>query len=270
MNFYDKLLVRLEEFLASAALGRILPGVVITLIGLVVVRLLLRLFNRALERSRLDKAAHSIFRSILKVLLYAILALIVASTFGVDVTSLVALLSVVSLAVSLSVQDFLTNIIGGITLLTTKPFKSGDFVQLGADSGTVTEIGMTYTKLRTGDNKTLAVPNSIVVGAQVINYTEAGTRRVDLVVSAAYTAPTEVVKAALLKAAQLERVMVEPAPFVGIKQYGDHAISYDLRVWCDAADYWDVYYAINERIRETFAESGVEMTYPHLNVHIEK
>ena len=153
MNFFDKLLVKLEEFLASAALGRILPGVVITLIGLVVVRLLLRLFNRALERSRLDKAAHSIFRSILKVLLYAILALIVASTFGVDVTSLVALLSVVSLAVSLSVQDFLTNIIGGITLLTTKPFKSGDFVQLGADSGTVTEIGMTYTKLSTSDNK---------------------------------------------------------------------------------------------------------------------
>lgn len=264
------LLEKLQDSATSAALGRLLPGILVMVIGLAAVKLLLKLFDRALEKSKLDRAAHSIFRSIMKVLLYAILALIAASTFGIDVTSLVALLSVVSLAVSLSVQDFLTNIIGGITLLTTKPFKSGDFVQLGADSGTVVEVGMTYTKLHTADNKTLSIPNSTVVSSQVINYSEAGTRRVDFTISAAYSAPTETVKEALLRAADLPQVQQEPAPFVGIKEFGDYAIAYDLRVWCDAADYWDVYYAINERIRETFAEANVEMTYPHLNVHIEK
>ena len=127
-----------------------------------------------------------------------------------------------------------------------------------------------YTKLITPDNKIVSIPNSAVVGAQIVNYTTAGTRRLDINVTASYDAPAEKVVQALLEAAKLEQVLPDPAPFAALTEYGDSAISYTLRVWVSAADYWDVNFAILRRVREQFDASGIEMTYPHLNVHLDK
>ena len=248
---------------------KVIPPLVLLLVGLVAVRLLLRLFDRALERSRLERAAYAMLRSVMKVLLYFILLLLVAAQLGVDVSSLVAILSVISLALSLAVQGALTNVVGGVTLLTTRPFKAGDFVELGDQSGTVLEVSVTYTKLQTPDNKIVSIPNSTAAAARITNFSAAGTRRVDLTVSASYRSPVESVKAALLRAANSPTSLFTPEPFAGVKEYGDSAITYVLQVWSSASDYWTTYFTVNEAISREFAQDGIEMTYPHLNVHLD-
>ena len=149
-------------------------------------------------------------------------------------------------------------------LLSTHPFRVGDFVEVGTVSGTVQEIGMTYTTLVTPDQKEIFVPNSEVAAAKIINYTAVTNRRVDLTFTASYDDAAETVKAALLKAADLPQVYKDPAPFAAVNRYGDSAIEYVLRVWTAATDYWDVYFAIVENVRVRFEEAGISMTYPHL------
>lgn len=255
---------------STLVLSQLLPAVIITAVGILVVHLVLNLVNRLLAKSKLEKAAYSLIRSVVRVVLYVLLALIVASSLGIDVTGVVALASVLTLAVSLSVQNALTNVIGGFTLLYTKPFSSGDFVEIAGQSGTVQEIGLTYTKLSTGDNKLVSIPNSAVVAAEIVNYSANGSRRVDIEVSASYDAPVDKVLSALREAAQVPTALAEPAAFAGVKGYGSSTIDYVLQVWTSADDYWTTLFTVNEKIKSVFDAQGVEMSYPHLNVHLDK
>ena len=256
--------------LAAAGLNSVISAAVTLLIGIIAVRIVTDLVQKALDRSKLEKAAHSLILSLLKVTLYVLLALIVASSLGIDVTGVVALASVLTLSLSLALQTMLSNVIGGFTVLTNHPFRSGDYVDIGGQAGTVSEISMTYTKLVTPDNKVISIPNSTVSAAQVINYSSAGTRRVDIAVSASYDMPTEQVIEALLKAGRVKGALQDPAPFAGVTEYGESCVAYTLRVWCSAADYWDVFFAINNGLKGVFADSNVAMSYPHLNVHLDK
>ncbi len=256
--------------LGGFALGKVLPAVIIVVIGILATRLLLKIVTAALEKSKLEKAAHSLIKSVLRIVLYVLLALIAASSLGIDVTGVVALASVLTLAVSLSVQNALTNVIGGFTLLYTKPFVTGDFVEIAGQSGTVREVGLTYTKLTTGDNKMVSIPNSAVVSAEIVNFTVTGTRRVDITVSASYDVPVEKVLEALKEAAQVSTALPDPAPFAAVKNYGESAIEYVLQVWCASGDYWATLFETNQRVKTLFDAKGVAMTYPHLNVHLDK
>lgn len=256
-------------FVSSAAY-KIVPFLVILIGGTIIIKIVMGIIKRMLAKSKLEKAAHSLIKSLIRTVLYVLLGLMAASSLGFDVTGIIALASVLTLAVSLSVQNLLTNIIGGFTLLYTKPFSSGDFVEIAGESGTVTEIGMTYTKLLTPDNKLTYIPNSAVVSADITNFTVTGTRRVDVPISASYDDDTDKVIAALYEAGKVDGALTDPAPFATVTKYGDHAVEYVLRVWCATDNYWDVHFAIHKKIRETFAASGISMTYPHLNVHLDK
>lgn len=256
--------------LGVTVLSRLLPFALIVAVGLIVIRVVMTIVERALGRSRLEKAAHSLIKSVLRVLLYAILVLIAASSLGIDVTGVVALASVASLALSLALQNSLTNLIGGFTLLYTRPFHSGDYVEIAGQSGTVKEVGMAYTKLLTPDNKLVQIPNSSVVATEITNYSCTGTRRVDVTVSAAYSAPVDQVVQALYEAARVDGVLEDPAPFAAVTGYGESSIGYVVRVWTSTDHYWDVYNAITYNIKSTFDRSGIAMTYPHLNVHLDR
>ncbi|MDY4583154.1 MAG: mechanosensitive ion channel family protein [Candidatus Faecousia sp.] len=260
----------LKLFLEGALFKRICSTVIILVIGILAIRVIMKLLNRSLERSRLEKAAHSLITSLTKVALYILLGLIAASTLGIDVSSIVALASVLTLALSLALQNMVSNVIGGFTILSTHPFHSGDYVEIAGQSGTVQEINMSYTMLATPDNKLVSIPNSAVVAAQIVNYTSAESRRVDIPVSAAYSAPTQKVIDALALAGTVDNALLDPAPQAVITGYGDSAISYSLRVWVKSADYWDVYFSVTQRIKTIFDEQGIEMTYPHLNVHLDR
>ena len=252
------------------AASKLLPAVILLVVGILVIRTVLTIVQKFLDKSKLEKAAHSLIKSLTKVALYLLLGLTVASKLGIDVTGVIALASVLTLAISLSVQSLLTNVIGGFTLLYTQPFHSGDYVDIGADSGTVVEIGMSYTKLQTPDNKVISIPNSTVVGAQVVNYSVSETRRVEIPVTASYDAPVQKVLDALVVAGTIDNVLLDPAPMAVVMDYGESAISYQLRVWVKNVDYWNVKFELNQRVKQIFDEYGIQMTYPHLNVHIDK
>lgn len=255
---------------ASLLAGALLPAIIILVVGIFAIRLLMKLVTTALEKSKLDKVAHNLIKSLLQTVLYILLGLIVAEKLGFDTTGIVALASVLTLAISLSVQNALSNVIGGFTLLYTKPFKTGDFVEVAGQSGTIQTIGLTYTKLATADNKIVSIPNSAVVSAEIVNYTVSGTRRVDITVSASYDAAVDSVLEALREAGKVDTTLENPAPFAAVKNYGESAIEYVLQVWCTADNYWATLFGVNENIKVVFDAKGIAMTYPHLNVHLDK
>ena len=252
------------------ALHRLLPAIIIFAIGYLAIRIIMKLFTAALEKTKLEGPVLRLIRSLLRIVLYILLLLIVASAIGIDVTGIVALASVLTLAVSLAVQTALTNMIGGFTLLYTKPFVAGDYVEIAGQSGTVTEVGLNYTKLATADNKTISIPNSSVTATEIINYSTSGTRRLDITVSVGFDTPVEVVTNALLEAARMEDVLDAPAPFAGAKEYGESAIQYALQVWTPADRYWPAKYTINENIQNIFREKGISFAYPHVQIHMDK
>ena len=258
------------EFLTTGLTGKILSAVLVLLLGVFIIRIVMQQVQKALGKTHLEKAAHGMILSLSRTVLYVLVGLSVISSLGIEVTGVVALASVATLAISLAMQNMLTNVIGGFTLLYNHPFRSGDFVEIAGQSGKVEEINMAYTRLSTPDNKQISLPNSAVVTAQIVNYSATGTRRIEIPVSASYDAPTQKVLDALLQAGTVDKVMPDPAPFSAISSYGDSAIHYILRLWASSDDYWDVYYLVNKRIKDVFDEQDIEMTYPHLNVHLDK
>lgn len=255
---------------AAAAVTKLVPAVLLLVIGIVIVKLVNKLVKTGLKKAKLEKAAHRLVLSVVNAVMYILLGLIVATKLGIDVTSVVALASVLTLALSLALQNMLTNVIGGFTILSTNPFHSGDYVEIAGQGGTVTEINMTYTELTTPDGRLISIPNSAVVAAQIVNYSSEPVRRVEVNVTASYNSPVQDVIGALCAAGAVDKALTDPSPFAAVSSYGDSAIQYTLRVWVKNADYWDVYFAVNQNVKKIFDERGIDMTYPHLNVHLDK
>lgn len=256
--------------ISGFTLQRLFPAILICAVGLLVIVIVTRLTNKLIKRTKLENPASKLLMSVVRVGLYLLLALIVASSLGIDVTGVIALASVLTLAISLAVQDALSNIIGGFTLICTKPFTVGDFVEIGGQSGTVKSIGLNYTQLLTADRKTVSMPNRTIVSSQIINFTVEGTRRVDISVNVAYgNEPSDVIEA-LKKAAQVPTALQDPVPYAAVSTYNESTVGYILQVWCTADDYWTTLHSVNCNIRSVFKEADIRMTYPHLNVHLEK
>ena len=261
------------EFLAAAGSffsTKLLPLALILGVGFLLIRAILKLLRRALTGTKLEPVATGLILTLVRVVLYGLLCLILASGLGIDVTGIVALASVLTLAVSLAVQTLLTNVISGFTLLYTKPFRAGDYVEVGGQAGSVKSIGLTYTELTTPDNKNIFIPNSAVTAAEIVNYTVLGTRRVEITITASYDSPIDGVLEALKEAAQVETRLPDKEPFVAVKNYGESAIEYVLHIWSTVDDYWTTLFDVNKRIKEVFDAKDLRMTYPHLNVHLEK
>ena len=256
--------------IGSLALDKLLSGVFALVVCLLCIWLLMKLTDKALANSkRLDGALRGFIRSVVKAAMWIITGIIVAYSLGIPTTSLVALVSVTGLALSLSIQNIMSNLFSGVTLLMAKPFTAGDFVDIGGKAGTIKIVGMFYTVMDTGDNSVISIPNGDVTSSSVINYSKEPMRRVDMRFEASYDAPTAEVKAAIMDAiAADERISAEPAPFIALSAYKSSSIEYLVRIWCQNSDYWSVHYGMNERVRECFAAHGVEMSYEHMNVHI--
>lgn len=259
----------LNTSIGSLSLGSIMSAIVTLILCLIVIKAVMKVTTRLIAKTKLDARIQKYVISGIKLVLYVIGTLIVVDSLGIPITSLVALLSVVSLGVTLAAEDILANIAGGLVILSARPFNIGDFVEAAGTSGTVKEISLNYTKLETPDGLTVMLPNKMLADAQMINYTAMGRRRVTRTVTASYDAPTEAVRAACEQAlAMTGKVLSDPAPSVYLSNYGESSIEYTVFCWCEAADYWDVYFYLCENLRTAFAEKNVEMTYDHLNVHI--
>ena len=250
--------------------GNLLSALALLLVCLAAARLLLGVAGKLLGRSGgMDERMKRYILKGLKGLLYLLTALIVAGSLDIDVTSLIAVISVFGLAVSLAVQDVLGNVAGGMVLLFSKPFTLGDYVSTADGEGEVAEITLTHTKLDTPSGQRVMLPNSRLTAGQIVNYTVRGVRRADHAIAASYDDEPEAVRRACRKA--LERtpnILPDPAPQVVLTAYGESAIEYHVRFWAKTEDYWDAHFRSLEEIHRAFAEDGVTMTYNHLNVHI--
>ena len=259
----------LKLSLGALTLDKVVHVLLLILVGVVVIRVVLKLLDRVLARSKSLKSLSRYIHSVAKISMAFILVLMVAEDVGIHTTSLVAMLSVAGLAVSLALQNTLSNVAGGIMLLVTNPFQVGDYVEADGVSGTVHAIDLSYTAILTIDGKEIFVPNSQLSGTKIVNYTVLGRRRVDLNFTASYDAPTATVKQAIGEVLEdIPQIITDPAPEIHLSDYQASSIQYVVRAWTTAADYWTVYYAIQEGVREAFDRHGVEMTYDHLNVHI--
>ncbi len=260
-----------RDTVKAAMAAKLLSALILALISLIIIKIITRILYNIFEKTHFERGMKDFLLSASKVCLWFIAATMVATTLGVDAASLVAVLSVAGLALSLSIQGIMTNLFSGITLLATRPFLSGDYVEINSVSGTVCTIGLFYTTVITVDNKSISIPNNEITSSKVINYTHEPMRRVELCFSASYDNSTQQVKDALMEAINADsRILTEPVPFVGLSTFKDSCIEYIIRVWCKGDDYWPVYYALNESVRESFKRNGVEMSYNHLNVHMVK
>lgn len=253
---------------ADLSVDRLLTAAVMLVVGVVAVRLLTVLTGRVLSRAQLDEGVRGLLKGASRFLLGFVLAVAVLAYLNVEVTSLVALLSLAGLAVSLALQNLLSNVAAGLQLLSTKPFVQGDTIEADGEKGLVAETGIFYTRLRTADNKTVQIPNSEVTKGKIVNYSTEASRRVDMSVSLSWEAPAEVVKAVIRQVMEAHPlVLPEPEPMVRMGGLGEGTVEYVFRVWCANGDYWTVYFDLLEGVKAALDGEGIGPARRQVSVH---
>lgn len=261
---------QVQSFFSNLTLKKLIYAAVLLVLCIVLIRLLLKAAEKIFSRSKLDRTIVGFLRTSVKAVLIFIAVMLIAGTLGVDTTSLLAILSVAGLAVSLSVQNALSNVASALMLLSAKPFRVGDYVQIGDKAGTVLSIGAIYTTLRTYDNQVIHLPNSQVTASSILNTTAEPERRVDLTVMLGYDVPAQQVFQTLIAAAKrCEGICAERPVEAHVSAYAERTVSYSLRFWAKTEDYWRCYNTVNDSLQEALRAANIPMAYPHINVHMD-
>ncbi len=258
---------KIAPALASSGVN-ILIGAAVLAAGLFLSSKLVKLLLKNERLMRLDGNVRSFIKNFLGLALKVVVVIVAASMMGIPMTVFVALLSAASVAIGLALQGALSNLAGGVILLLTKPFSVGDYIETADGSGTVRDVNILYTVLTTPDLKVLTIPNGKLTAEPITNFSRSPKRRVDIEIGAAYGSDPDEVKRALLAAAAAdERVLAEPAPEAHLVRHDDSALVFALRVFVESERYWDVKFALNEGIYRAFAERGISIPFPQLEVH---
>ena len=248
---------------------RVIMALLVFFVGTRLIKLLRRIVRRSMERAGADVGVIQFVDSLLKAFSYFVLVMLIASGFGVDTTSVVALVGSAGLAVGLALQGSLANFAGGVLLLLVKPFKVGDYIAQGDLEGTVSEIQMIYTYLLTPDNRKVVIPNGKLADNSLINVTAQEKRRLDIDVGISYTADLKKAKEAgmeLLK--NEERVLPEEEQRVVVSELSDSAVILKLRFWVKPEDYWNVKWDMTEAVKLAFDAKGIEIPFNQVDVHM--
>lgn len=272
MEEMNKLAGTIQQILdfkvGNISCGSIIQGIVLMAIFNCVISKLMKLVgDKLLDRLKLETTVQGFLRALIKTVLNFIALCIVAESVGIPISSVLAVIGMLGLAVSLSVQGALANVANGFMILINKPFKVGDYVAIAGIEGFVKEIGMLCTKVLTIDNKLIIVPNSEVMGGKITNFSSEELRRVDIETKAGYSNKFEDVYKAVLEAvADTPTALKDPAPFVRVSGYTDYAVVYTIRVWCKSADYWDCYFDLMQKVGEFKDKNGVVGGVPSMNI----
>ncbi|GBE30766.1 MAG TPA: mechanosensitive ion channel [Bacteroidetes bacterium] len=255
---------------AALYLPKVALALLTLIVGFWIIGAILKGMRKGLDARQMDPSLGRFLASVIGVLLKLTLLVMVASMVGIQTTSLVALVGAAGLAVGLALQGTLANFAGGVLILMFKPFKVGDWIDAQGYSGTVNEIQIFQTVLKTPDNKTIIIPNGSLSNGNITNYSSEPLRRVDFNFGIGYGDDISKAKEVLLKIANADkRVLQDPsAPFAGVKEHGDSAVVITLRVWVDAGDYWGLYYDFMETVKVTFDAEGISIPYPQQDVHM--
>ncbi|MBO5407847.1 MAG: mechanosensitive ion channel [Clostridia bacterium] len=252
--------------------GKLLVSVLVLVLGFKLVKLLTKLLSKSRAFSKLDPNVRSFFNSFLSIALKAVVIITVAGILGIPMASFITILGSMAVAIGLSLQGSLSNIAGGIILLLFKPFSIGEYISVDGVEGTVSEIGLYYTYLKTPDNQKVVIPNAVASNNTLVNVTHQTTRRVDLKFTVGYDSDIEVVKDILLGIADSHAKIIKnpEAPMARLSEHGDSALVFVLRCWCKSEDYWTVRFDLLEQVKVAFDKRGISIPYPQLDVHLDK
>jgi len=248
---------------------KLAAALVILLIGLRVARWVAGLAERGLTRASVEPTAVLFLRKVAYVMLLVVLLLAVLQVVGVPMTSMIAVLGAAGLAIGLALKDSLSNIASGVMLVTLKPFRVGDIVQIGGESGSVESVSIFQTCLRGADNQSIVLPNSLITTASIINLTSGTTRRIELVVGIGYKDDIGAARAAALQVMHADpRVLVDPAPDVLVYALADNAVNLGIRCHVRNADFFATKCALNEHLKKAFDDAGISIPFPQRDVHM--
>jgi small conductance mechanosensitive channel len=248
---------------------RVLAAVIIFFVGLSVAKIVRGALRRALTRAQFDQTLSLFLSRLAYMLLLVFVVILTIQKLGVDTTSFAAVIAAAGLAIGLALQGSLSNFASGILLIALRPFKVGDYVEVGGTSGTVEAIAVFATELLTPDNKKIFVPNSAITSGNIINYSAKDLRRIDLLVGVGYDSDPRKVKSVLESVLGAdERVRKEPPPTVAVAALGESSVDFAIRPWVKASDYWPVTFDLNERIKIRLDEEGISIPFPQREVHV--
>ncbi|TDE01355.1 mechanosensitive ion channel family protein [Flavobacterium sandaracinum] len=250
---------------------KLIGGIIVLLIGLWVTKMISKAIGKSLAKSSIDQSLIPFLTSLTNIVLKALVIITVMGMIGIEMTSFVAIIGAAGLAVGLALSGTLQNFAGGVIILIIKPFKIGDFIEAQGFTGTVKEINIFSTLLNTPDKKLVIIPNGPLSTGALINYSAEPLRRVDWKFGIAYGDNVENFKKALNQfIADDERILKEPISFIGLSELGDSSVNFTVRVWVDTADYWNVFFDMNEKVYTKFPEYDLNIPFPQMDIHIQK
>ena len=255
--------------MATTMLTNIVYAIIILAVGFWGAKAIARLAKGLMERREVDQALTDFIGNLINALIVTVAVIAALNKLGIETTSLVAIVGAAGLAIGLALKDTLGNFAAGIMILIFKQFKAGDFIEAAGIVGVVETLSIFSTQLKTGDNKTIFVPNGKLVGDNIINYSTKPTRRIDMVVGVSYDADLSHVKKVLENILSKEkRLLDDPAPTIGVLELADNSVNFAVRPWVNAADYWGVYFDLNAEIKTRFDKEGIGIPYPQRDVHL--
>ncbi len=250
---------------------KVVGALLVLIIGLWVISLITKGFGRMMKKQDTDPSLQGFLKSMVSILLKVLLFISVMSMMGIAATSFIAILGAAGLAVGLALQGTLQNFAGGVIILLFKPYTVGDFIEGAGHMGTVKEIKIFTTILNTPDNKIIIIPNAQLSNSSLTNFSAMDTRRVDFTFGIGYGDDYDKAKKTLLDLINAdERIMKDPEPFIALSELADSSVNIVVRVWAKGADYWGIYFDMNEKVYKTFTEAGLNIPFPQMDVHLIK
>lgn len=266
----EQVISKLIDFATSTGI-KLVISVIILLVGLKLIKLLVKLARKSRGMNKIDTSARTYILSFVSIGLKILLIITIAGYLGLEMTSILAVLASAGLAIGLALQGALGNLAGGLMILIFKPFSVGDYIDNHTDSGTVIEINIFYTILNTIDNRRVMLPNGELTNTPIVNFSMEKKRRVDLTFTTSYQADIEHVRGILLKIASGHPFAINDpeAPFCRLMEHADNSLNFVLRTWTLAENYWPLYFDLLEQVKKEFDKQGVEIPFPQLDVHLD-
>ena len=247
----------------------LLMALAILIIGRQLVKLILRLITVALEKSNVEDTVRIFVTNLLNTLLMILVFIAAINQLGIETTSIISVLGAAGLAIGLALQGSLSNFAAGILIVIYRPYKVGDYIEAGSYAGTVKDIQIFSTVLKTPDNKIVVVPNGSIMNGSIVNYSDQDTRRIDLIVSCGYEDDIDKVRSVLEDILKKEkRVLKDPKPQIAVTELADSSVNFIFRPWVKRTDYLPVYYSLLEEVKKRFDKEGISIPYPQSDVHI--
>ena len=264
----------LEEKLPyiGVSIWNIILTIIVLIVGIIVVRIAVSALKKWMLRAKLSKILAEFSTRIIRLILYVFVIGTALAFLGIEIgAALVSVSVVLGFVLGFALGDTLSNIASGFMVAITKPFKKGDYITANGESGSVENVGISVTELRSLDNKLIIIPNKSVWGSNITNFTKFNTRRVDMTMGVGYSDNLDkVIKATLDVLTADKRVLTDPAPQVAVSEFGDSSVNLVIRPWVKTSDYWDFFFDFNRAIKEKYDKEKINIPFPQMDVHLDK